>query len=1071
MKKAVQFFNRGVVMGMEICALLAVLVFVLWGALLFRLSMGPLDASFLTKRLEASMNERQSGFVFSVGGTQLVWGGHFDLFQVEMKDVKVTRAGGAEVAYVRKMGVHLSKRHLVFGRLTPKMIRLYQPTMRVVRWQDGRVTLNFDEEPAAAFGPPRSPEMLSADAQAQKEMINGVLQELRHQTGIGILLGGLEEVAIRDARLTYDDRALGIVWPSSDANITVSRIRSGLVAKIDTAIQISPDRRMAFRAEGRHRWDKAESSITIQFAGVDPASIAAQSVPLSAWRQVSLPLEGSVALRLDSNFKPLRGRFILGAESGTFQGFGLYEEKPLPVASLYAKGRFGGDDTGLQVDSLSLDLGGPKISGRVALRKEEGRYHLAADAALTEMPMDRLGDYWPETLAPDPRQWVTTHLSKGTARKATLDLDLFYDPAAAEGTSPLEIKDLGGVIDFDGIRVDYFPPLMAVDDVRGQATYDEHAFQLAITGGKLGDMNVTKSQIAITDLAQSHAPDEHAKIDIAVSLTGPVKTALRVLDAKPLGYPQRLGIKSADVGGAADVDVSFAFPLHKNLALEEVSVEAKAKLNDLALPDMVAGMAVSGGPMDLALSKGALSVKGSGKLGDMPMMFDWVKRFKPGKGESDNSVDAQLTLDDAARRAFGVPAALGLSGPVPAKIVYRAQADGTAQLDLAADITPAAMRMDDIGFTKASGTAGTVSAKIELLNGAPRRIDGLSVETAGLILKGNVALDGNTVREAKFPSVMWGQTQAAIDIENRGAEKGYAVRISGRQFDAAPWLDDQKKTEGAPAAPKPPAAKGVPIQISMNVDTLRIGEGRALTGVKLFLRRNAWQRLEQLEMDGLTASKGDVYLRYMPGAGGPTLRFETSNAGETLGVFGVTRSIRGGKLVVRGEPVPKGGRRDMRGSVVLSDFVLRDAPVLALLLNSMSLSGVLDLLNGEGIAFGRARANFRLTDRGQPAQAEDVRLITLSDGRTSGASLGFNFEGDIDEVRDTLDLSGTIIPISGVNNVLSGIPLVGDILTGGGSGILAATYTVKGPQSKPQVSVNPLSVLAPGILRKIFFEN
>ena len=79
--------------------------------------------------------------------------------------------------------------------------------------------------------------------------------------------------------------------------------------------------------------------------------------------------------------------------------------------------------------------------------------------------------------------------------------------------------------------------------------------------------------------------------------------------------------------------------------------------------------------------------------------------------------------------------------------------------------------------------------------------------------------------------------------------------------------------------------------------------------------------------------------------------------------------------------------------------------------------------------------------------------------------------GEIDNWAKTLDIDGTIIPISGVNNVLSGIPLVGDILTGGGSGILAATYKIRGPMDKPQASVNPLSVLAPGILRKIFFEN
>jgi hypothetical protein len=109
-------------------------------------------------------------------------------------------------------------------------------------------------------------------------------------------------------------------------------------------------------------------------------------------------------------------------------------------------------------------------------------------------------------------------------------------------------------------------------------------------------------------------------------------------------------------------------------------------------------------------------------------------------------------------------------------------------------------------------------------------------------------------------------------------------------------------------------------------------------------------------------------------------------------------------------------------------------------------------------------------DRGQPQQSKNTRMIRLRDGRTSGTSLGLTFEGDIDYWARNLDLNGTIIPVSEVSSIISGIPLVGDILTAGGEGLLAATYTIRGAMSQPIVTVNPLAVLAPGILRKIFFE-
>lgn len=1051
-------------MGLEFCALLAVLVFLLWGALLWRLSMGPLDASFLTEKLESSMNARQPGFVFGIGTTQLVWGGHFDLFQIEMNDVTVRRADGSDVLSMRKMGVHLSKRQLVFGRLTPKLIRIYEPALRVVRWEDGHVTLNFDAQPAQLFGPPLPPELADVRSAEQVALLQSVLRGMNEHAGLGLLIGGLEEISIRDARLTYDDRALGIVQESGDTDIVFGRIRSGIMGKVSIGSVLADGRRIKAEIEGRYRRDSGESKIIVQFAGLDPSAIAAASEKLSAWKGVALQLTGSIELLLNADFSPKQAQFIFGVNEGTFSGFGLYADKPLPVKKLYAKGAADMSKGLLRLETFKAGLGGPQMEGRaIAQRGDDGRYRISASAALMQMPMDDLASYWPASLTPDPRWWVTTHLSKGIATKATIETDIIFNSAPEEGAPPVAIETLGGAIDFEGIKVDYLPPLMPVENVRGRAKYDAHRFDLAITGGTLGDMKVSKSAIAITGLADGNA-DTDIEIDIKVSVAGPVGTALKVLDSKPLGYTKMLGISSADAGGTAEVDLSLHFPIHRKLDITDVKVEADAKLTDMRLPAMVAGMTVSGGPMALRVDNGALNVKGSGKLGDAPMTFDWVKNFDR-KKPMDSSVTAELALSDAARRAFGVPEMAGLRGALPSKISYRLDRGGKAELDLSADLAPVALSVPDIGFSKAAGAAGTLSLRVDLDKGTPQRLRDISVETGGLVLRGEADLSGGALRKAVFPIAMWGQTQASLDVENRGVA-GYALRVSGRQFDAARWMQD----DGIPNSDAAAAVKVTPLQISMNVDRLMVGEGRALEKVKMFLRRNAWQRIEQLEIDGMIG-KDDIYLRYMPSPQGPSLRFEAANAGAALAFFGISKSIRDGRLVVRGEPTEKGGARDMRGSVVLSDFILRDTPVLALLLNAMSLVGVLDLLNGEGIAFKRARVNFSWTDRGQPAQQKNVRLIRLRDGRTSGASLGLNFEGEIDNWAKTLDLDGTIIPISGVNNVLSGIPLVGEILTGGGGGILAATYKIKGPMDKPQVSVNPLSVLAPGILRKIFFEN
>ena len=97
-------------------------------------------------------------------------------------------------------------------------------------------------------------------------------------------------------------------------------------------------------------------------------------------------------------------------------------------------------------------------------------------------------------------------------------------------------------------------------------------------------------------------------------------------------------------------------------------------------------------------------------------------------------------------------------------------------------------------------------------------------------------------------------------------------------------------------------------------------------------------------------------------------------------------------------------------------------------------------------------------------------VIIVRNGRTSGNAAGFTFAGTFDRGAHYTDIEGTVVPLSDVNRIISKIPLVGDILTGGSGSVFAATYKIKGDPENPKTSVNPLSVLAPGILRQILFQ-
>ena len=55
-----------------------------------------------------------------------------------------------------------------------------------------------------------------------------------------------------------------------------------------------------------------------------------------------------------------------------------------------------------------------------------------------------------------------------------------------------------------------------------------------------------------------------------------------------------------------------------------------------------------------------------------------------------------------------------------------------------------------------------------------------------------------------------------------------------------------------------------------------------------------------------------------------------------------------------------------------------------------------------------------------------------------------------------------------LNAVAGQVPLIGPLLGGGSQGLFAANFALSGASADPQVTVNPLSALAPGVLRQLF---
>jgi hypothetical protein len=135
------------------------------------------------------------------------------------------------------------------------------------------------------------------------------------------------------------------------------------------------------------------------------------------------------------------------------------------------------------------------------------------------------------------------------------------------------------------------------------------------------------------------------------------------------------------------------------------------------------------------------------------------------------------------------------------------------------------------------------------------------------------------------------------------------------------------------------------------------------------------------------------------------------------------------------------------------------APTIARIVSLASFSGLSNALAGRGVPVTRLIVPFELQNQ----------TLTLVQARLVGSDIGARADGTIDLENDQLNITGTVAPAYTVNRIIGRIPIIGQILSGSRSdAALAATFSVSGAVSDPQIGVNPLAALVPGMVRDLF---
>jgi hypothetical protein len=677
------------------------------------------------------------------------------------------------------------------------------------------------------------------------------------------------------------------------------------------------------------------------------------------------------------------------------------------------------------------------------IRRDGGGHAVTAQLAAGPMPVRAAVRWWPPAMAPAGRVWFADSVAGGVLRSLTLRLDLAPTAlAAAFRNEPLPPESLSLHAVVDDATVQALEGLPPVSGLSGSGRLDARRADLEASRGLL-DLGSGK-RIPLSEGAVSIAGLDTSTPDLAISFRAQASAEhlAEVIRAPALREYFSVDINPQDIRGQFDGRARVAFRLGKPLGKKDIDTDIKATLRGMSLDKAIGGDKLDSANLSILADSTGVEIKGEGRWRGMPVAVSLENDTNDGS----KAATLAFTIDEAQKRSLGI--AGQVTGPLPVRIKALSEQGGGMRAQAEVDLTRAAIYGLLPGFQKPAGRAGKLTFEATERNKS-YQIQNIALDSGAASVRGaaEIAPDGGLASARLGLFRLSPGDNVKLDFDR--TPTGGRVMLRGNNFDARPFL----RAASQDGPPSPRSEKD--LDVDLKTTLLSGHNGEVITNAELRLQRRNGQN-RQIALTGRLNGKSLKIAGQAADRPAP-IAIETDDAGAFLRFMDIYTRMQGGDLAGQIRPSP----RDVSGFLMARDFTLRNEPALRRLLSEAPQEGAERA--ADSAAFTKMRIDFSRVGS----------ATTIREALIFGPQLGVTFNGVIDQARDRISLSGTFIPAYGLNNAFASIPVFGSLLTGGrNEGVLGITFGVSGRAAQPNVTINPLSAVAPGIFRRMFeFRN
>ncbi len=702
----------------------------------------------------------------------------------------------------------------------------------------------------------------------------------------------------------------------------------------------------------------------------------------------------------------------------------------------------------LALNDIGLRTAAGEIAGHALIDFEPAKTPgVALEINVRDVDVDQAKGIWPVFAAPDVRRWVAGHVSDGIIR--TGRINLFTEPGRFGNGIPFT-NEVNGHIAMEGSTVTLPGELPPLRDSKGEIRFRGDRVDIAVENIRTrlasGKEVVGKNGTFSMKLGRNSPLIG----DLVVDVDADADAALEYAALKPIDVGHRIPFEPSEISGHVAGRVEARFPIVSRGRDIPVGFDVELDMADIALARPVEGQTVTEAYGTVRIRPSHAEIVADARLNGMVANIAMIEPFGE---EFDRSRKIDLRLDDAARDRLLPALSMLLSGNANVGIDL---SSGGYQA-ITADLSGSILSLPWIGWSKGAGIAATTAFQMERAGGQTF-LHGFGIKGESFAVGGEVSLDEAGLVKAHFPQVRLNRNDDfSVDIVRRG--RGFGVDVKGRIFDARSLI---RAVRAVGEATGSEAGGPVPVRLDLDIDAVTGFGNETLRDVRVVYAGEG-STIEHLSLSATAESGARLEINQGIGQGGRFLRAETGDAGAVLRFLDLYERMEGGRLNL---DLRGGEGGSLVGRIAARDFWLVDEPRLASLVSSPSDARGRSL---NDVVKGRLDVQRVFFDRAFSRVEQGKGYLTLDSGVIRGPDIGSTFQGTVYDRSGNMSMTGTFMPAYGINRIFAEIPLIGQILGNGRDrGLIGITFRLAGSTEAPQLQINPLSAIAPGIFRSVF---